>query len=506
MFFKRNGQTITINLAEPGMTALHKAGLAGLWMTLEALEKENGGIPALPEASGSWERNLTSISLRWDEDPNKFFNKLFEKSFKIDENGLVWFPGLGRPADNLQHAVILQEAFLGSFLQHSSTRQSDPSRKPGGVFSFDVDGSIYIFKFHRIDRYLHQNAEFQVDKTNNITGWLLPGGTVRHHGLGEKSTALEESPASYLALRFAPIGVIFVEIENNLDRVEPRHCFVIPKIDNLEAYAKLRKLFLKCGIDDLKSPGMNEAGFRVLANLEEANLIHDLENFECQVIAFGKVPWSSMQKTRVGVETVQAKSKSLLQTFRVYRSLFKPKLVKTRSKELFWNIPQMPELIAKNLKSRRQWWEGFAEVVSTTLSRQRIVNFEREGLQKMIENPKGFTEESERIFVSACQQAWHRRLGKISEKAFRDRSSFSDQANREFANICMALSQCKNSSSLRRVIINLWIQGGGPLKPLQDGWQNALTLLDNQNWRKGKDLALLAMVSYKAPVDQKGKL
>ncbi|MDQ3919730.1 MAG: hypothetical protein M3348_14780, partial [Acidobacteriota bacterium] len=33
-------QTLTLRLNDPGLSALHRAGLAGLWMTLDALAEE----------------------------------------------------------------------------------------------------------------------------------------------------------------------------------------------------------------------------------------------------------------------------------------------------------------------------------------------------------------------------------------------------------------------------------------------------------------------------------
>ncbi len=60
-------QELTINLFGPGMTALHKVGLAGLWMTLKALEKENGGKPGLDGVQGfmGTHRNVRHPTVGW---------------------------------------------------------------------------------------------------------------------------------------------------------------------------------------------------------------------------------------------------------------------------------------------------------------------------------------------------------------------------------------------------------------------------------------------------------
>lgn len=56
-----NGSPITINLFGPGMTALHKVGLAGLWMTLEALEGDPYALDACEKLTvpGNVQRHLS---------------------------------------------------------------------------------------------------------------------------------------------------------------------------------------------------------------------------------------------------------------------------------------------------------------------------------------------------------------------------------------------------------------------------------------------------------------
>jgi hypothetical protein len=51
------------------------------------------------------------------------------------------------------------------------------------------------------------------------------------------------------------------------------------------------------------------------------------------------------------------------------------------------------------------------------------------------------------------------------------------------------------------VVTHFWARAGGSLAPLQASWTAVLPLLDEQHWRRAKDLALLALASYK-PVTQ----
>ena len=490
-------------LFAPGMTALHKAGLAGLWMTLKALERENNGRAKL--GNGSWDCSETSVTLRWEGEPEGFFKPLFKDSFKIDKNGLIWFPGLGEPKNNPQHAVVLQEAILGSFLQHGNTRKADKSSEPHGAISVEINEAPLVLRFHKVTSYAHQKSKYFPDKFNSLAGWQYPGGAVRHVGL-QNSTALEEPPDRALALLYTPVGVIYFEIRSRGVGVRPRFALVIPEINNLEKYATARECFLKFGVQRFYASGIADAGLRVLSELEAANLLDDIRSAFCHVVSFGTVPWSLQQKTRIKLMIVHAGSEKVLQTFNLCRQFFAPRLIKAQNGSSFWGVPQVPDLAAQNLSEGRPWWVGFADFVSDQERRKNIFSYEKGGLANMVQNREAYPDGPEKTFVLACQEAWRRRMGQIGEKAKREGSSFPDQVSREFERLRVAFSRCKNAASMREVITDFWARGGAPLKALQDGWRDILTMLNEKEWRKAKDLALLALASYKPATKEESEV
>lgn len=488
--------TMTIDLFGPGMTALHKVGLAGLWMTLKTLAKDKGSIQKLSKLGGSWESTDTSVTLKWYKQPEKFFQALFEESFKIDKNGLIWFPALGNPINHKEHSAVLQGAVLSSFLQHGRTRKADKSTEPQGNLKISIDETPLVLQYRKVYSYVHQDESFSSTKTNKLAGWSLPGGAVRHIGLGQGS-ALEESPERTLALRFAPVGAIYFEVRQRGGGVRPRYSIVLPEIQSLKTYADARRIYLQYGTQQLCVSGTADAGFRVLAELEAANLLKDVSASFCRVISFGTVPWSTQQKTRVNIMIVRAGSKKALKTFNLCRHVFNVRLVKREGKEPFWSIPQVPDLVANNLNQGREWWEGFSDFVADKERRNLIFNFEKGGLAMMIQDKDAFPEGPEQKFVLTCQEAWRRRMGQLGDKARRQRTSFQNLVNREFEKVRVQFSRCKNEATLREAVTDFWTQAGGSLKPLQEGWQDILSLLNKKNWRKAKDLALLALASYK---------
>ena len=331
---------------------------------------------------------------------------------------------------------------------------------------------------------------------NLLAGWHFPGGVVRHTGLGQKSTALEEPPDRALALRFAPIGAIYFQIRSRGGGVKPRYALVLPEIQDLDKYANARECFLKYGVQQFFVAGMAEAGFRVLSELEAANLLGNIRSAFCRVISFGTVPWSRQQKTRVKLMTVRAGSEKALRTFNLCRQFLIPRLVKPENADSFWDIQQIPDLVARNLSEGCPWWLDFSDFVSDQDRRKHVFGYEKGGLAKMVQDKGAFPEGPERTFVMACHEAWRRRMGQIGEKAKREGSSFQDQIRREFERLRVVFSRCKNAASLREAVTDFWARGGGSIKPLQDGWRDVLSMLSEKDWRKAKDLVLLALASY----------
>src|SRR5690554_4190209 len=90
----RPEQALSINIGDPGMTALHRAGLGGLWLTLDVLDRqpEHQQLRAeLLALGGSWEKDETSVTFSWEGDGKAFFQKFIAESFRVTNDGRVWF-------------------------------------------------------------------------------------------------------------------------------------------------------------------------------------------------------------------------------------------------------------------------------------------------------------------------------------------------------------------------------------------------------------------------------
>jgi CRISPR-associated protein Cas8a1/Csx13 len=306
---------------------------------------------------------------------------------------------------------------------------------------------------------------------------------------------LEEPPERFLPLLYAPVGGLYFQVRKRGKGRRAQFALVIPEIGDLGSYARARASFLQHGVRDLLVSGTADAGWRVLATLRAKGMLRSVGSQTCRVVSFGTVPWSQQQKTRVELFTVTAESDRQLRIFRLCLQVFRARLFTPDTGEPFWIVPQTPELIARNLAEGHPWYFAFADFVRRDGFRDRT---EREGLTKMV-NEATLDEERERVFVRACHEAWRRRMGQLGERARREGASFTDLVTREFVRVRVAFAKCKNATTLRETVTDFWARAGGPLTELAAGWKEVLPLMDDRNWRKARDLALLALVSYHAP-------
>jgi CRISPR-associated protein Cas8a1/Csx13 len=114
----------------------------------------------------------------------------------------------------------------------------------------------------------------------------------------------------------------------------------------------------------------------------------------------------------------------------------------------------------------------------------------------MVSNEEAFPDSPERVFVRACHQAWRSRLGQVGARARSEGASFGSIATREFEQLRVTLSRCKNAATLRETITDFWARAGR-VPELQERWSDILPLISEERWREGRDLALLALASYK---------
>ncbi len=487
---------IHLDIREPSMTFLHRAGVAGLFAQLKYLQQLN----LQPPYGLNWSLTAQTIDLDWTGSDRDALQWLFSESFQIDRDGLIYFPAIEHSL-NFKQRLAIHRSLQTSFLQHVQ------SFKPAGkVVRAEGDRQI---EYRSCASYVHQRGTaFLCNKQGNlqsqpikITGWIYPGTTVQHK-LVKATTQFSESPPHFFALLFAPFTCAYVSISSNWQQQNIQNGIIIPEVIDLEKYSLQASHYWANGWSDAALKFLTQATVIGQAKIPRVH--------RCLVIPFGQVLWAKQQYTRLAAETIEIDTHNLnryddFSRFFTHNTALKFSLllleydcfVGTRFLNRFLKTHSrgfnpLLEFIAKNLIRGKPWWWDFADAFAQAPA-NRAIKFRREQLNQMVAKTKWDTEAQE-LFVRACHEALSKTFGKISGHTNEgDRPRF----DRKVIQLQSDLERCQSAAAFRDFIASFW-GNAGQIKTLQDSWQEILPLTTGQgDWKMAKSLFSIAMASYK---------
>lgn len=502
---------MTLKLAAAGMTSLHKAGLAGLYMTLRVFDETGQKVEGL-----EWQLGNKQVTLRWEPETIKTsFEQLIAKSFWLDDEGFIRLAGL-EPMTTPTHGErhYLYTGLLNSFLQYGKHREK-ASERP---LRYEVDDKVYWIKdFEPITKFRHQevvtrhifiNKKGELNKHIEIPSWMYPGGGQRHAAHGD--TIFTEPVESALALLYASVGVIYYMLKSRVKGRKARLAMLIPEVEGLNSYADMRRAIATQGVLEMTASGASDAALRLLINVEANRTSNEFSelggsSFMCRVVTFGIVNWSEQQKSRTYTRSVVSGNLPGLENYRIAAALFKNRwqLIKekrdrkgnvTEPERYFVTTYSAREFIADNIAQGKAWYNDLATYMNVKEAREQLL-YERKEMHGMIEHAV-FDDEIEHTFIRVCHESWRRRLGKLGERARRESTSFKALVRKDAEKLRTALARSKNADTLRETVVDFWARGGTNPHLQGDGLLKLLPLFDEKNWRKSRDLALLALISY----------
>lgn len=516
---------LRIRLFDPGMTALHRAGLGGLWMTLRAIETDHLALLAELQRDARWTLGRQEVTIAWENElaADRFLTRLIQAAFRVTPDGRIHLLARGDPQRRKDQGIPIQDALLWTFLQHGKVRDADPSGKPTGAIAVEIDEQRIPFTYRKITRFAHQRATYKDIRDGEVVSWLLPGGAVRHDAF-KADSQLRESLGGWLALLFAPAGVLYFRVQCRSAGIRPGYCLVVPDVEDLSTYARVCRIYDGKEVRDLIVSGTADAALRVLAEDVVSAVSHEYRVTRCGVIAFGVVPWASQLKSRVDLfEAGRVGERGLRQYLTAVQLLppvMRPPSMPTGRRAQATDageeaepgrpsflVSPLPDLVAENVVAGRPWWRGFTSLVTDKerWAQLRIHQFAmasasgtafRGGFAEMVSRSDMFDQAGAETVVRACHEAWRRRMGALSERARERGESRRDLISRELERLRIDFAHCKNVASLRATLTDFWARAGSPLPSLQEGWRAVLPYLTDERWQEARDLALLALVSY----------
>ncbi len=488
---------LRMSLNDPGMTAMHKAGLGGLAMSLQALGRQNHKIPDLEFEAGEAE-----VVLRFPDDRAVVLAEFVEWAMYCDK-GLIRFRAFEDLSSYTQEVVLhLNEMLDRTLLQHWSSRV--PPNADRAPFEVTIEDRTFVLNVRSLTSFAHRNVvrEKLLDKKGGLVakdvrvkGWALPGAAQRHAKIVASSHA--EPPRRLLPLVFGPIGVIPFHISARYSGARASHALIIPEIESLEDFDRARRELVG-GISSHTSSSVGDASLRFFMALDAAKLLRRLKIRGCVSIGLGSMPWASQQKTRTMMFKAAVPNAVTLRRFQLVERHMPHQAIDTREGRSFYDLPAWRRILTGNIAAQRPLWAGVFHAQLDRDNRQRLLGYERPAIAALTRSfiEEGILgQEAEVLFVNACHQAIRHRYGRLADRAEKEGIERTRLFETEAERMRVAIGRCKNAASFRAVMVDLWARGGRNAT-LQEHWQHMLRFLTEGDWALGRDLALLALASY----------
>jgi CRISPR-associated protein Cas8a1/Csx13 len=536
---------LTMRLFAPGMSLLHRAGLGGLACTLKAMERQHeaGQLPKakLPapfvDGAPPWAIDEQSVTLRFGKPENagEYLKKLFAFAFGVRKDGLIYLPGEfdGEPAAPV--LADLQSGLTLTFLQHGKVRklESEPT-----TTSYDPEGEGVpgvVVQYRKCSGFKHQEgwAEF-IDKNGylksdpvRVDGPISPGTVVRHVAF-TGDTAAEDPPERMLPLYFALVGCLPLPVNRGVGAM------LVPEVENLLDFVYDRPAMTPTTATECQIAGAADAALQAQRRLwrQRRNPVRDVRVKSkgkqlvrgtslpgCYAMTFTPTPWASQQKSRVATIHVPPGDDKILDRFDRAMTHLPPRVVTrtvrestggrrraaTERTEAFRTDSIVRPLIAENLALGRNWYAGFARLMtridpaSGKPFRDRL-SFERKGLHAMTADDQMWDTAGEAVVVRAVHAALRGRYGQIADENKTNPVAMRNRFAGEYDRWRLAFAGAKTPDQFRTALCDLFSRAGRN-EVLQQSWQDVLPMLRNESWQHARDLALLALCSYQGRGD-----
>ena len=490
---------LSLNLNASDTTDIHRAGMTGLWMCLKQLEKKYPK-PSQRPGNLTWDLTATTIALMWEGQDFAVIDWLLKQCFQINEKGLIQFIGLepSNPVDQIHN----HQAIHDTFLRHNKFYRKEKVASE----TIAVEGGSIKLKYRALNWYAHQTyAEtlcdedgYLIDGYVQIVSWLYPGATVRHAKL-QAVTKIEEKTEYAFALLFLPIVCQYFTLISNLTKRDKkqasRYVIVIPNVRDFETAANRCWQVRDRQYRDCFVTNLGEAALKYYSSSTEK--ITSPQN--CQVLLYEKLNKKSHQRIIFEIEDFAIAPQAVKYYQFVSRNFIDNKIFVDDNQSFTVKVNSIRAIIANNLARNLSWWWDLWEMLyqaepleSKDLDKQLIYN--RRGLLAMLE------QDTKLQIYQDFIRAFHEALRKIYAKTYsrkRSKAENNQKIDKKYQAIRSELSQCYDQESLEDFLAD-FLSRAGLNSSLYNYWEKILPLIvDEVNWKKTRNLSLLALASYK---------
>lgn len=531
-------QDILLRLDAPGMTPLHRAGLGGLAATLRyadvkrrQIEEDEEDMPEIlaPLLTPEFTWNVESKSIRLNfgspDNAGRFFEALSKFAFQI-QDGAIYLPGQYR-IDQPPHPSrrrMLQKGMTLTFLQHGKTRSLGEEE----TATYEYKGHSVEYRFKPCSSYVHQDKWKEwIDSKGRLTskpcsfqGPFYPGAVVRHIAFAG-ATGAAQSVGLSIALTFALVGTVSYQSRGGLG------VLVIPQVDDLRSFAQRRNLITPYEVQDTFIASLSDAVLRFALNelggKVETSLSSQSSGGSCEGVCFRTVPWSTQQKSRCETQTLKSPSTQMINAYSVALRHFKPRMISqeieikegkgkaaavSKKTEYFWKDSVFRSFVADNLVQDKYWFEGFTQFskkldFSGKNTMWTLLRYEKKELNEMVNDEKlDWKLDGAKTLVLAVQEALRNLYGKASSSA-PSKAAIGNRLDSEYEKWRIAFAGAKTPEQFRNSFADM-LSRAKTNSQMADDWHTVVKLI-LEDWSLARDLALLALASYKGSKIDEGQ-
>ena len=490
---------LVLNLNASDTTDIHRGGMTGLWMSLKQLEKK---YPKSSQRPGNltWDLTATTIALDWQGQDLPVIDWLLKQSFQINEKRLIQFVGL--ESLNLINQIHRHQAIHDTFLRHNKFYKKENQQSE----TLDIEGGSIKLKYRALNWYVHQTysetlcdeSGYLIDGYIQIVSWLYPGATVRHAKL-QAITKIEEKTEYAFALLFLPLVCLYFTLLSNSTKRDQKQAakYAIAIPDVLDFKIAADRCWHSCDREykDCFVTSLGEAALRYYSCSSEE--IISPQN--CQVLVYEKLNKKSRQRIIFESEDFTITPQAVKDYQFISENFIDNKIFIYDNQSFTVKANPIRTIVADNLVQDLPWWWDLWEKLYQTeplesedLDKQLVFN--RRGLLTMLE------QDTKLQIYQDFIHAFHEALRKIYAKTYdrnKSRVENNQRIDKKYQSIRSELSRCYDQESLEDFLADFLSRAGLNSSPY-DQWDQILPLIVSEtNWKKTRNLSLLALASYK---------
>ncbi|MFH5802651.1 type I-MYXAN CRISPR-associated Cas8a1/Cmx1 [Alienimonas sp. DA493] len=383
--------SLTWSLADPGMGLTERAGLAALWLTLKAAERNDERAALEPLTWQDGDLTEDAVTVRWTGCPRAAFQKLMEYAWQ-HPGGVLYLPAVHQATDraNPQRRVTTHNGVFKTFLQHPRVQAKSPPEElivsiEDGAKEMPVRFQRPVYPLNKKQREAGETAppealilkphkdvtdlfdrKGEFKKTIGLSSWVVPGMAGRYGAEG----AWEGPPRIALLLMLGPIGCRYAKLRGPKPLGQQNWVVVVPDVRDLPAAAAFHRREAKPWDAEVASLGDAALRFLSAANTEKerAHVHRAGAPAGCRVVAMGKVGYYANQTVRRGVVDVAPTARAA-QKYRLVLNQFgnvyavrkaNPDAAPDGPPRTFVKIPTGRGRIGDNLAAGRPWYADLA--------------------------------------------------------------------------------------------------------------------------------------------------